>query len=277
MPAHPPHRIQPRLIHMQALVHQVRAHVQMQHLAQHDLARAADRQRHVAPAFERRRGFEDTRALHHPAGHRGQSGLGQGVADLPLGGGSFAGAKVAHIAGVEAIGDPGDLQALGFAPARLGVRIDPASAAHTLFMLRGLSEAGQALSAEAARCFRADLPWSLGAIHAQLDAGLAADLLRGRNCEDLTLSADDLETLRRIVIGVRPVETAAGVLWRALLHIAADGVAATDALAPLLAWRLQCHSVASVCRRYAIQGGRALEQSLFGVLAALTGAGLVQG
>ena len=167
--------------------------------------------------------------------------------------------------------------ALGFAPARLGVRIDPASAAHTLFMLRGLSEAGQALSAEAARCFRADLPWSLGAIHAQLDAGLAADLLRGRNCEDLTLSADDLETLRRIVIGVRPVETAAGVLWRALLHIAADGVAATDALAPLLAWRLQCHSVASVCRRYAIQGGRALEQSLFGVLAALTGAGPVQG
>ena len=52
-------------------------------------------------------------------------------------------------------------QVAGFVPVRMGVRVDPASAAHSLFMLRGLSRAGRDLAWLGQRDFNAALPWSL--------------------------------------------------------------------------------------------------------------------
>ena len=71
-------------------------------------------------------------------------------------------------------------QAAGFVAVRLGVRVDSASAAHSLFMLRGLCAAGNELAASARHDFQADLPWALAASLRDLDSSLALRLLRGR-------------------------------------------------------------------------------------------------
>jgi tRNA(Met) cytidine acetyltransferase len=156
--------------------------------------------------------------------------------------------------------------ALGFSPVRLGVRVDPASAAHSLFMLRGLSPLGSDLEASGSSDFQADLPWVLAAGLRDLDSVLAAQLLRGRDCSDLVLRAAEERALRRIAEGVRQPATAAAAVWKRVLVLAASGAWPLGQLAPILAWQVQRRSAEDVCHEFSIAGRRELQarlQSLF--------------
>jgi tRNA(Met) cytidine acetyltransferase len=158
-------------------------------------------------------------------------------------------------------------QAAGFAAVRLGVRIDPASAAHSVFMLRGLGERGRALTREAGQRFLAALPWTLGAGLRDLDSHLASLLLQGRDCADLSLTADDVVAIERIAGGARQPATADAILWRAVVRLAASGNGHGDGLALLVAWQLQHRTAAQICAAFAVCGRDALEDHLRNVLA----------
>jgi tRNA(Met) cytidine acetyltransferase len=156
--------------------------------------------------------------------------------------------------------------ALGLQPMRLGVRVDPASAAHTLFMVRGLSAAGRRLVDRGSRQFRRDLPWALADVHSDLPPALAAPLLRGRDCDDLRLDAADWRVIERLADRARDPATAPGPLWRWLVCRAArcDSVE----LSPLVARWLQHWPPERVCRAFGLAGGAALHAQLRRVLAA---------
>ena len=149
----------------------------------------------------------------------------------------------------------------GLQPVRLGVRVDAASASHSLFMLQGISNDGVELAGLAHARFLDDLPWSLGASLSDLDPVIAVDLLRGRDCGDIVIGERQRTELARLTHGARQIDTADALVWRALvLRMAGDGD--TESLAPLCAWRLQHRSVADVCARYAIEGRDALDRAL---------------
>jgi len=167
--------------------------------------------------------------------------------------------------------------AAGFEPARLGVRIDPASAAHSLFMLTGLSEAGDTLRTAARQRFQQDLPWSLAGSLRSLEPRLAARLLQGRDCSDLGLAAADREQLGRIATGIRRPATAESLVWKAVVRACGQALMAPDELAPLLAWRLQHRPMEQVCEVYAIEGRRALERRLGEMLGRLHGSSALGG
>jgi tRNA(Met) cytidine acetyltransferase len=158
-------------------------------------------------------------------------------------------------------------RAVGFEPVRLGVRVDPASAGHSLFMLRALGDAGEALLAQARHDFLAALPWSLGASLVDLDSALAVELLRGRRCADIALSAAERLALRRLAAGARQPATAESTLWKALLRLAADGVVQPQRLAPLFAWQVQRRPLRQVARSFGKRGRKALEDELRSLLA----------
>jgi tRNA(Met) cytidine acetyltransferase len=153
-------------------------------------------------------------------------------------------------------------QSVGFLPARCGIRVDPASALHSLFMLRGLNVRGSALATQACWRFRNQLPWALGGSLGTLDAALGARLLRGRDCADVTLSVAD----RRDLAGGRQPATAEALIWKALVEVAAVGAVPPRSLAPLIAWQLQHQPVRRVCESYALRGRRDLEASLRALL-----------
>ena len=152
-------------------------------------------------------------------------------------------------------------QAQGLSFARLGTRIDPASAARTLMMVQGLTASGRRLSMHARQRFQRDLPWALGAGLAGLSPDIALRLLRGRDCADVALDDDEQLALSRIAGGGRQVETAAAALWRWVIITTADGAAERD-MAPLLAWRVQHWSIERVCKTFGLAGSRALQQNL---------------
>lgn len=153
----------------------------------------------------------------------------------------------------------------GFAPVRLGVRLDPASASHSLFMLHGLSAAGKALAEDGARRFLTDLPWTLAGLD-ELDSRLAGLLLQGRDCGDLVLDSEDRRALTRIAAGARQPATAAALVWRTLVRIAAHGAAPPEDLAPLIAHWLQHQAAPRLCRTFGVCGRRALDERLRAVL-----------
>ncbi|MCB1802710.1 MAG: tRNA(Met) cytidine acetyltransferase [Gammaproteobacteria bacterium] len=163
-------------------------------------------------------------------------------------------------------------QSLGFAPVRLGAKVDPASAAHSLFMLRGLSPAGNDLAGLAARTFSADLPWLLGASLASLDSRLAIALLRRRDCTDLAFGALQRRELERIRDGARQPLMAEALLWRAAVHLAAHEDTPGDA-APLCAWMLQHRTQQEVCAQFGFAGRRALQQYVQDQVASLCDSG----
>lgn len=161
--------------------------------------------------------------------------------------------------------DPGLLtfwRAAGFVPARLGVRLDPASAAHSLFLLHGISAAGEQLAAAAARRFVADLPWALAGALSELDAGVARRLLAGRELDDVAL--DDVEriALARIVAAARPPETASAVVWKAVVQAAACARQSDTDIDAAVAWILQKHDTSRVAEEYSLHGRKALLASL---------------
>jgi len=149
----------------------------------------------------------------------------------------------------------------GLVFARLGMRVDPASAARTLLMTQGLTAAGRLLSQRARQQFQRDLPWALGAVLSDLDPDLALRLLRGRDCIDVALDDDDQAALSRIASGARQVETAAAAVWRWVIILGAEGLIDRDT-APLLAWRLQHWSIERVCEAFGLAGSRALHRCL---------------
>jgi tRNA(Met) cytidine acetyltransferase len=150
----------------------------------------------------------------------------------------------------------------GFRTARAGVRVDPASAAHSLFIVVGLSGPGRELADAAVRDFQAQLPWALAASLSDLDSHLAVQLLAGRDCSDLALSGDDWGDLERIAQGARQAATAEALVWRALVVSAADGRVAPERLAAQIARHLQHRAVEQVCRTFSMTGRRALERHL---------------
>lgn len=149
--------------------------------------------------------------------------------------------------------------AQGLRPVRLGLRIDPASAAHSLMMLDGLSADGRSLASAAVARFRRDLAWSLGDEYSDLPPELAVALLRGRDCADLPLDTADLTGLARIAAGARQPATATPVIWRWLVRAISDGA---PGLEPLVARYLQHWPMRRVCEAYGIAGRAALDQQL---------------
>lgn len=148
---------------------------------------------------------------------------------------------------------------LGFVPARLGSRVDAASAAHSLFMVRGLGPVGRTFAATAQLRLQRDLPWAVGAELADVPAAVVARLLAGRDCRDLDLDADDRRALARLASGARPLAGAGALLWRAVVHVAAAARLSADELSPVLAWCLQHHPLESIVREYPVTGRRDLE------------------
>jgi tRNA(Met) cytidine acetyltransferase len=147
----------------------------------------------------------------------------------------------------------------GLQPVRLGLRIDPASAAHSVMMLRGLSEGGRRLQATAVARFRRDLPWSLARAFRELPPEAAIALMRDRDCSDIPLDRLDRECLFRVASGARDPATAAPVVWRWLVASASRG---GGRLAPLIAFHLQQWPVARVVSAFGLDGAAALEQAL---------------
>jgi tRNA(Met) cytidine acetyltransferase len=159
--------------------------------------------------------------------------------------------------------------ACGFRALRVGLRLDPAGGSQSLFMARGLGARGATLVAQGAGRFQAGLPWSLGLSLAGLDAELAVALLHGRDTRDLVFDAADRTAVARLAVGARPLLSADGLLWRAVVLAAARGQAVHPELAPAVAWLLQHQSIERVCRRHALAGRGALEQRVRGLLSRL--------
>ena len=196
----------------------------------------------------------------HPQVRR--QGLGRGLLEACA---AWAGEHQFDLLGCAFAADAlllGFWRALHFAAARLGTRVDPASAAHSLFMLRGLSARGSKLADRARQQFLAGLPWSLAASLSEIDSHLAVLLLHGRLCDDLRLSAAEWQGLARVASGARQPATAESALWKALVQLAAQGRAASGQLDPLLARWLQQRTSDRVCRTYGLDGRRALEGRL---------------
>ncbi len=167
-------------------------------------------------------------------------------------------------------------RALDFVSVHMGARIDPASAAHSLFMLRGLSGAGAALSSVANAGFLTGLPWSLGVSLQNLDSELAVVLLHGRPCRDLALGDGERQGLQRIASALRRPAGVEAAVWKALVRLAAHDAAPPEQLAPLIARWLQHLTPDQVGRRYGIVGRRGMESRLCELLrdqAALLGFG----
>jgi tRNA(Met) cytidine acetyltransferase len=154
----------------------------------------------------------------------------------------------------------------GFAPVRLGIRVDPASAAHSLFMLRGISARGERLAREGERRFLRDLPWALAAGLRGLDSHLAVLLLEGRDCRDLALDDAERQALAAIAAGARQPATAEAAVWKALVQIAAGAHAPAERLAPLVAGRLQHCAGAQLCRTFALCGRGEADERLRSLL-----------
>lgn len=195
----------------------------------------------------------------HPSVHR--QGIGRRLCDAAAG---WAADRHLDLLGCAFGVDAGRLafwRRLGFEPARVGVRVDPASAAHTLFMLRGVSESGQRLATVALRQLCEELPWALGGPLKDLPQDVAIALLRGGRHERYVLGDRDRVALERISTGARDPATATGVVWRWLLDAASqgDGIAG---LSPLLAWRLQHWPAERVCRIFDLAGANALKRLL---------------
>ena len=155
--------------------------------------------------------------------------------------------------------------ALGFCPQRLGLRVDPASAAHSLFMLRGLSLRGTELAEQGWSCFTDQLPWALGGSLRHLDPSLAMDLLAGRDCRDLSFDAFGRKALGRVASGARAPATAEALVWKALVVLASKAPR-HKGLAPIFAWQIQRRSEAHVRRRFGFSGRRELKARLRAVL-----------
>jgi tRNA(Met) cytidine acetyltransferase len=150
--------------------------------------------------------------------------------------------------------------AQGMRPARLGLQLDPASAALPLFLLDAVGPAGVSLVERATRSFHRDLPLSLGETGGRLPARLAIRLLHGRDTADVTPEPDEFTALCRIADGARVPASATAILWRWLVRETARS--GDPALAPLVAWRLQGQSTEAVCRQFGLAGRRALEGCL---------------
>ncbi len=161
-------------------------------------------------------------------------------------------------------------RATGFTAVRMGVRVDPASAAHSLFMLRGLNARGEGLLASGRSDFLRGLPWALRDSLQDLDSTLAVTLLHGRDCTDIALCVSEQQALRRIAQGARQPASAEAVVWKALVWLAARGDQGAERLAPLLAWRLQGRPAAAVCAEFGIAGRRELEARLRDLLLTAT-------
>ena len=157
-------------------------------------------------------------------------------------------------------------ESAGFHSVRIGIRVDPASAAHSLFMLRPLDAAAAGLVQAAGDSFLHELPFALAGPLRDMDAALAARLLRGRSCADLVLSAAERHALLRVAQGARQPATAASALWKSLLRLAAGGRVEPPRLAPLLAWQVQHRPPASPERGKSTPGRGALAAQLREVL-----------
>ncbi len=158
-------------------------------------------------------------------------------------------------------------QSAGFQAVRLGTRIDPAAAAPSVFMLRGVGEAGESPVASAAFHFRQDLPWTLGGAQASLDPDVAVELLRSRDCGDMTLTVHDLRELERVASGVRGITTADALIWRAVVVLCAQAADACD-LPLAVAAILQRCAIPLLRRRFSVDGAGQLEQRLRSLLSA---------
>ncbi|RMG32345.1 MAG: tRNA(Met) cytidine acetyltransferase, partial [Gammaproteobacteria bacterium] len=123
----------------------------------------------------------------------------------------------------------------GYRPVRVGYRLDPASAARSVQMLSPLSAPGEALSGRAVTRFQRDLPWRLGGELSDLSPDVVAPMLAGRDLQDLPLTADDLNDLRRLARGERDIRGIWPVLWRWAVHRLAEGEVGKDEAEVLVA------------------------------------------
>jgi tRNA(Met) cytidine acetyltransferase len=208
----------------------------------------------------RQRGLRVQRIAVHPDARR--RGVGRALLEGIAGSAEAAGFDYLGSAFGADAGLLGFWQHCGFSAARVGLRVDPASGAHSLFMLRGLGRHGRVIAQQAASRLQHDLPWSLGIALRELDPRLAVALLRGRHSADIALDAADRGVLARLANGARQLLTADQLLWRSLVLMAAATDSDGERLAPWVAWLLQGHDPQAVCQRFAVAGRAELEAGL---------------
>jgi tRNA(Met) cytidine acetyltransferase len=102
----------------------------------------------------------------------------------------------------------------GYRVVRIGHRVDPASAAHSVQMLASLSAAGAALCDAAGSRFLDDLPWRLASGLARLDPAVVPLLLRGQAGVAGPVDAQTLSDVRHFAFGRRDFEDALPSLRR---------------------------------------------------------------
>ena len=104
----------------------------------------------------------------------------------------------------------------GYRVVRIGHRVDPASAAHSVQMLASLSTAGEALCDAACARFLDDLPWRLLSGLAGLDPGVVSGLFRQAGGDWAAPDAQTLADVRHFALGRRDFEDALPSLRRGL-------------------------------------------------------------
>lgn len=117
-------------------------------------------------------------------------------------------------------------------PVRLGFSRDHASGAHSVMLLRALSERGEVIFSAARARFLADFALQLGDPLRELEPRLAAQLLRrsgGETAVGAPLHAGDGQTLRDFACGARGFEDCLGALHRLALRTLADPACMLDA------------------------------------------------
>ncbi len=110
----------------------------------------------------------------------------------------------------------------GFEPVRLGISREHTSGAHSVMMLKGVSDAGRELFDIARHRFLATLPHLLAEPFRQLDAGLVAALLVTRGYEPPPLEAQEWADLVAFGFGSRGYEMVSPALWRLTVAALAD-------------------------------------------------------
>jgi tRNA(Met) cytidine acetyltransferase len=150
----------------------------------------------------------------------------------------------------------------GFAPVRVGARRETTSGAHSVLVVRGVSDAGTALSVRARTSFLRDFPLELGDALGELAPSLVFALTTNASASVPELSPDDLQVLKGFADEKRLFEPTRAALVRlvsAILPVAGAWQAVSDTGRTALVVRvLQARSWEASARAAGVAGRDAL-------------------
>ncbi|SFX74473.1 GNAT family N-acetyltransferase [Marinospirillum alkaliphilum] len=156
----------------------------------------------------------------------------------------------------------------GYASARVGITRDQASGEHTLQVVKGLTEAGQALQQALQQRLAETLPELLPLALQQLPATVVAPLLAGLPLACEPLNAQDQQELQAYAVGHRPLALTRTALKRWLMLQLQQGLTAPS-LYPWIQLLLQQQHETLLEQQLGCSGKKELDRCLRGQLKAL--------